>query len=306
MRWIIRSSLRFRFLVVAAATALMIFGAGQLQNARTEAFPEFAPPRVEVQTITTGLSAEETEEFVTGPAGADAQRRARARPDSIHDGSPALLDRADLQQGNRSPAGAAGCARAPRGGDAHVADLGSAARDQAACLGGRPGHADRRHLERDVSAAALDDRLLEDQSPPAASARRRERGDLGRAPPAGARERRPAAHEGSERVSRRGHECHRRLPGRGVAALRGLRQRDRHRRLGRHPESEARDPARPAVRDASRPVEAAGQQPQRQGGAPGRRRGRGARPSASHRRRGRGTAVPASCSSWRSLPTRTR
>ena len=67
MRWIIRSSLRFRFLVIAAAVALMVFGAGQLENARTEAFPEFAPPRVEVQTITTGLSAEETEEFVTGP-----------------------------------------------------------------------------------------------------------------------------------------------------------------------------------------------------------------------------------------------
>ena len=67
MRWIIRSSLRVRFLVIAAAVALMVFGAGQLENARTEAFPEFAPPRVEVQTITTGLSAEETEEFVTGP-----------------------------------------------------------------------------------------------------------------------------------------------------------------------------------------------------------------------------------------------
>src|ERR671922_139492 len=67
MRWVIRQSLRFRFLVIAAAAALMIFGAGQLNNARTEAFPEFAPPRVEVQTITTGLSAEETEEFVTAP-----------------------------------------------------------------------------------------------------------------------------------------------------------------------------------------------------------------------------------------------
>lgn len=67
MRWIIRQSLRFRFLVIAAAAALMIFGATQLKNARTEAFPEFAPPRVEVQTITTGLSAEETEEFVTAP-----------------------------------------------------------------------------------------------------------------------------------------------------------------------------------------------------------------------------------------------
>src|SRR5829696_321535 len=67
MRWVIRQSLRFRFLVIAAAAALMIFGAGQLKNARTEAFPEFAPPRVEVQTITTGLSADETEEFVTVP-----------------------------------------------------------------------------------------------------------------------------------------------------------------------------------------------------------------------------------------------
>src|SRR5919109_2063814 len=67
MRWIIRSSLRFRFLVIAAAVTLMVVGAGQLQNARTEAFPEFAPPRVEVQTVTLGLSAQETEEFITGP-----------------------------------------------------------------------------------------------------------------------------------------------------------------------------------------------------------------------------------------------
>jgi CzcA family heavy metal efflux pump len=67
MRWIIRSSLRFRYLVIASAVALMVFGATQLENARTEAFPEFAPPRVEVQTITLGLSAQETEEFVTGP-----------------------------------------------------------------------------------------------------------------------------------------------------------------------------------------------------------------------------------------------
>jgi CzcA family heavy metal efflux pump len=67
MRWIIASSLRFRFIVVAAAVALMVFGASQLRDARTDAFPEFAPPRVEVQTITLGLSPEETEEFVTVP-----------------------------------------------------------------------------------------------------------------------------------------------------------------------------------------------------------------------------------------------
>src|SRR3954453_10124616 len=67
MRWIIGKSLRFRILVVAAAAAMMGFGAGQLQDARVDGFPEFAPPRVEVQTICVGLSSAETEELVTVP-----------------------------------------------------------------------------------------------------------------------------------------------------------------------------------------------------------------------------------------------
>src|SRR4026209_715487 len=67
MLWIIVSSLRFRSLVVAAAAAMMIYGVGQLGNARTDAFPEFAPPRVEVQTACLGLSSEETEELVSVP-----------------------------------------------------------------------------------------------------------------------------------------------------------------------------------------------------------------------------------------------
>jgi CzcA family heavy metal efflux pump len=67
MRWIIRSSLKYRFLVVAAAAAMMVYGAGQLRDARVDAFPEFAPPRVEVQTICLGLSSAETEELVTVP-----------------------------------------------------------------------------------------------------------------------------------------------------------------------------------------------------------------------------------------------
>src|SRR5919109_1021435 len=67
MRWIIGSSLKFRYLVVAVAVALMVYGAGQVRNARTDAFPEFAPPRVEVQTICLGLSSEETEELVMVP-----------------------------------------------------------------------------------------------------------------------------------------------------------------------------------------------------------------------------------------------
>jgi CzcA family heavy metal efflux pump len=84
MRWIISRSLRFRYLVVAAAAGMMLYGAGQLQGARVDAFPEFAPPRVEVQTLCIGLSSEETEELVTVPleqalngvAGLDVMRSA--------------------------------------------------------------------------------------------------------------------------------------------------------------------------------------------------------------------------------------
>jgi CzcA family heavy metal efflux pump len=67
MRWIIGSSLKFRFLVVAAAAALMFFGAGQLREAPVDVFPEFAPPQVEIQTPSLGLSAAEVEELVTVP-----------------------------------------------------------------------------------------------------------------------------------------------------------------------------------------------------------------------------------------------
>src|ERR671914_1236947 len=68
MRWIVASSLRFRFLVVLAAAALMAFGAAELRrDAKVDVFPEFAPPRVEIQTPTLGLSATEVEEFVTVP-----------------------------------------------------------------------------------------------------------------------------------------------------------------------------------------------------------------------------------------------
>lgn len=44
--WIIGSSLRFRFLVLAAAVALPVFGTGQLRKMRVDVFREFAPPKV--------------------------------------------------------------------------------------------------------------------------------------------------------------------------------------------------------------------------------------------------------------------
>ena len=67
MRFIVSSSLRFRFLVVAAAVSMMAFGILQIQNMRVDVFPEFAPPQVEVQTICTGLSTTDVESLVTVP-----------------------------------------------------------------------------------------------------------------------------------------------------------------------------------------------------------------------------------------------
>jgi CzcA family heavy metal efflux pump len=67
MRWVVGSSLKFRFLVVAVAAAMVLLGAGQLGQLPVDVFPEFAPPRVEIQTACVGLSASEVEALVTTP-----------------------------------------------------------------------------------------------------------------------------------------------------------------------------------------------------------------------------------------------
>jgi Cu/Ag efflux pump CusA len=67
LRWIVRSSLRFRFLVVAAAAAMVLFGVQELRDEKLDVFPEFAPTQVQVQTEALGLSASEVEQLVTVP-----------------------------------------------------------------------------------------------------------------------------------------------------------------------------------------------------------------------------------------------
>ncbi|HSF19302.1 MAG TPA: efflux RND transporter permease subunit [Vicinamibacteria bacterium] len=67
MRWIVGSSLKFRFLVVAAAAAMMYFGLAQMRDMPVDVFPEFAPPIVEIQTPALGLSPAEVESLVTIP-----------------------------------------------------------------------------------------------------------------------------------------------------------------------------------------------------------------------------------------------
>jgi Cu/Ag efflux pump CusA len=67
MRRLVGLSLRFRFIILGLATGLMLFGATTVGDMPVDVFPEFAPPRVEVQTSAIGLSSAEIESLVTVP-----------------------------------------------------------------------------------------------------------------------------------------------------------------------------------------------------------------------------------------------
>src|SRR3954452_21320900 len=67
MRWAVSSSLRFRHLVVAIGALIMTVGIISLPSNRLDAFPEFAPPRVVVQTACLGLNTSDVEQLVTVP-----------------------------------------------------------------------------------------------------------------------------------------------------------------------------------------------------------------------------------------------
>jgi CzcA family heavy metal efflux pump len=63
----VATSLRFRHLVAALGALVMAVGFVVLPSSRLDVFPEFAPPRVVVQTICLGLSTADVEELVTVP-----------------------------------------------------------------------------------------------------------------------------------------------------------------------------------------------------------------------------------------------
>src|SRR3954454_14904351 len=67
MRWAVASSLRFRYLVVALGALVMAIGIVTLPANRVDAFPEFSPARVVVQTACLGLSTSDIEQLVTVP-----------------------------------------------------------------------------------------------------------------------------------------------------------------------------------------------------------------------------------------------
>jgi CzcA family heavy metal efflux pump len=67
IRSIVKWSLKFRYLVLGVAVAMMFFGIKQIQEMPVDVFPEFAPPIVEVQTICLGLESSQVEGLVTVP-----------------------------------------------------------------------------------------------------------------------------------------------------------------------------------------------------------------------------------------------
>ncbi|MGH3212338.1 MAG: efflux RND transporter permease subunit, partial [Trebonia sp.] len=67
MRWIVATSLRFRYLVAGLAVALLYFGVTLAGSQKLDAFPEFAPVSVEIQTSCLGLSPSQIEALTTVP-----------------------------------------------------------------------------------------------------------------------------------------------------------------------------------------------------------------------------------------------
>jgi CzcA family heavy metal efflux pump len=67
MTWLVGTTLKYRYIVVFLAATLMFIGIIQIRKMPVDVFPEFAPPRVEVQTPSLGLSSIEVETLVTIP-----------------------------------------------------------------------------------------------------------------------------------------------------------------------------------------------------------------------------------------------
>ena len=67
LRWVTQ----FRILVLVVAAGVLAYGFTALPSMSVDAYPEFAPPQVEIQTEALGLSAAEVEQLITSPMEAD-------------------------------------------------------------------------------------------------------------------------------------------------------------------------------------------------------------------------------------------
>src|SRR5262245_30586250 len=67
LRRIVEFSLRFRTVVLVLGVLLAGYGIFSARQAKLDVFPEFAPPRIVIQTEAPGLSAGEVETLITRP-----------------------------------------------------------------------------------------------------------------------------------------------------------------------------------------------------------------------------------------------
>lgn len=67
MSWLVAQALKFRVLVLAFALFLLVWGTQTVQDSAFDVFPEFALPKVEVQTEAPGLSTVEVESLISLP-----------------------------------------------------------------------------------------------------------------------------------------------------------------------------------------------------------------------------------------------
>ena len=245
-RWIVGSSLKFRFLVVAIAAGMVAFGVDRFRGMPVDVFPEFAPPRVEIQTPSLGLSTAEVEELVTVPL------------EQAFNGLPGL----DVMRSKSVPQLSSILLQFERGTDLLLArqlvaerlavatptlpTWASPARHAPAAVVDEPDDEDRHFLEGTVGDRHVDDRLLEDRRAPAARARRGECRHLGRAAQDADGAGRAGTVARARRDARRGHGGHRGLPDCGVVIL--FRRRD-----GSAPEGSSIPPIKGSRSGTSRP-----------------------------------------------------
>src|SRR5262245_39832439 len=64
VRWLISSAIQLRVVVLGLCVVLLVLGYRAMRTAPLDVFPEFAPPKVEVQTEAPGLSTDEVESLV--------------------------------------------------------------------------------------------------------------------------------------------------------------------------------------------------------------------------------------------------
>ena len=177
---IIRFALRFRGIIVVLACLLVAYGIYVLDNASYDAFPEFAPPQVDIQTEAPGFSATQVETLVTRPIESAVNGIANLQRIEFElDPGPLRhqgLFRSEHRSLSRSPAGG----RAARDARQPIAGGRPGAGDDPDDILRRHNSGDRHHLRPAIAHEAAHDRQMDDPAEPLVGAWRRGRRSLRR------------------------------------------------------------------------------------------------------------------------------